>query len=186
VITIFGFHVNFTKNQQISSLFSSVLQESKELSSFRQIFTVILTKHHWYCEFESRSGWGVQHYVHKVCQWLATDRWFSPVTPVSSIIKTDCHDITEILMKAALNTIGSCKSNNHIFTITTPLDPFVFRIDRRLIYTDQINKDFLHYFMFSLYSISFYSGFIKSSSKMAENMQGYDKKSRYFLGRHCL
>ena len=27
---------------------------------------------------------------------------------------------------------------------------------------------------------------IKSSSKMAENMQGYDKKSRYFLGRHYL
>jgi len=27
---------------------------------------------------------------------------------------------------------------------------------------------------------------IKRSSKMAENMQGYDKKSTYFLGRHCL
>jgi hypothetical protein len=27
---------------------------------------------------------------------------------------------------------------------------------------------------------------IKSSSKMAENMQGYDKKSSYFLGRYCL
>ena len=27
---------------------------------------------------------------------------------------------------------------------------------------------------------------IKSFSKMAENMQGYDKKSTYFFGRHCL
>jgi len=27
---------------------------------------------------------------------------------------------------------------------------------------------------------------IKSSSEMAENMQGYDKKSTYFLRRHCL
>ena len=40
----------------------------------------------------------------KVCQWLATGRWFSPVTPVSSTNKTDRHDITEILLKVALNT----------------------------------------------------------------------------------
>ena len=36
----------------------------------------------------------------KVCQWLAAGRWFSPDTPVS-----DRHDITEILLKQALNTI---------------------------------------------------------------------------------
>ena len=41
----------------------------------------------------------------KVCQWLATCRWFSPGTPVSSANKTDCHDIVEILLKVALNTI---------------------------------------------------------------------------------
>jgi hypothetical protein len=41
----------------------------------------------------------------KVCQWLATGRWFSLGTPVSSTNKTDCHDITEILLKVALNTI---------------------------------------------------------------------------------
>jgi hypothetical protein len=29
-------------------------------------------------------------------------RWFSPITPVSSTSKTDCHDITEILLKVAL------------------------------------------------------------------------------------
>jgi hypothetical protein len=39
-----------------------------------------------------------------VCQWLVTDRWFSPGTPVSSTNKTDRHDITEILLKVALNT----------------------------------------------------------------------------------
>ena len=38
----------------------------------------------------------------KVCQWLATGRWFSPV---SSTNKTDRHDIAEILLKVALNTI---------------------------------------------------------------------------------
>jgi len=41
----------------------------------------------------------------KVCQWLAAGRWFSPRTPVSSTNKTDHRDITEILLKAALNTI---------------------------------------------------------------------------------
>jgi hypothetical protein len=40
----------------------------------------------------------------KVCQWLATGQWFSQGTPVSSINKTDRHDITEILLKVALNT----------------------------------------------------------------------------------
>jgi hypothetical protein len=42
----------------------------------------------------------------KVCQWLARDRWFSPGTPVSSTNKIDRHDITEILLKVALNTIN--------------------------------------------------------------------------------
>ena len=43
----------------------------------------------------------------KVCQWLATGRWFSPNPPVSSTNKTDHHDmpITEILLKVALITI---------------------------------------------------------------------------------
>jgi len=31
--------------------------------------------------------------------------WFSPGSPVSSTNKTDRHDITEILLKMALNTI---------------------------------------------------------------------------------
>jgi hypothetical protein len=40
-----------------------------------------------------------------VCQWLAIGWWFSPGTPVSSTNKTDRHDIAEILMTVALNTI---------------------------------------------------------------------------------
>ena len=35
-----------------------------------------------------------------------TGRWFSPGTPVSSTNKTDRHDITEIVLKVALNTIN--------------------------------------------------------------------------------
>ena len=42
----------------------------------------------------------------KVCQWLATGQWFSPGTPFSSTNKTDRHDIAEILLKVALNTIN--------------------------------------------------------------------------------
>ena len=41
----------------------------------------------------------------QVCQWLAACRWLSPGTPVSSTNKIDRHDITEILLKVALNTI---------------------------------------------------------------------------------
>ena len=42
----------------------------------------------------------------KVCQWHARGRW------VSSINKTDCHDITEILLKVALNTINRTLTPN--------------------------------------------------------------------------
>ena len=43
----------------------------------------------------------------KVCQWFTICRWFSPGTPVSSTNKTDRQiDITEILLKVALNNIN--------------------------------------------------------------------------------
>ena len=41
----------------------------------------------------------------KVCQWFAVGVWFSPGTPISSTNKTYSHDIAEILLKVALNTI---------------------------------------------------------------------------------
>jgi hypothetical protein len=42
------------------------------------------------------------HFCDKVCQWLAAGQWFSLVTYTN---KTDGHDITEILLKVALNTL---------------------------------------------------------------------------------
>jgi hypothetical protein len=56
-----------------------------------------LAKH---CEFQPRTGevHTKQHYVIK----FAAGWWFSPV---SSTNTTDRHDITEILLKVALNTI---------------------------------------------------------------------------------
>jgi len=70
---------------------------------------------HWCCEFESRSGRGVQHYVIRVCHWLATGWWFSPGPPVSSTNKTDRHDITEILLKVALSAIKQSIYHEHLY-----------------------------------------------------------------------
>jgi hypothetical protein len=50
----------------------------------------------------------------KGCQWLATGRWLSPCTLVSSTSEIDCHDITEILLKVALNTINRSNQTSTI------------------------------------------------------------------------
>jgi hypothetical protein len=83
----------------------------------------------------------------KVCQWLATGRWFSSGPPVSSTNKTDRHDITEILLKVALNTIkqiiyfetyitiDNCihSSSNYIFVA----DVIILLISRHWYYVDK-------------------------------------------------
>jgi hypothetical protein len=56
----------------------------------------------------------------KVYQLLAHGRWFSPGTPASSTTKTGRHDIVEILLKVALNTINQSnqpKSNRNMVEI---------------------------------------------------------------------
>jgi hypothetical protein len=53
----------------------------------------------------------------KVFQLLAHGRWFSLGTPASSTTKTGRHDIAEILLKVALNTINQIKLNQ-ITTMT--------------------------------------------------------------------
>jgi hypothetical protein len=45
-------------------------------------------------------------------QLLAHGRWVSPGTPASSTTKTGRHDIAEILLKVALNTIKSNQKSN--------------------------------------------------------------------------
>ena len=47
----------------------------------------------------------------QVYQLLVHGRWFSLGTPTSSTTKTGVHDIAEILLKVALNTINQIKSN---------------------------------------------------------------------------
>ncbi len=46
----------------------------------------------------------IRIYVIKVCQWLATGRWFSADNRVSSTNKTYHHNIIEILLKVVLYT----------------------------------------------------------------------------------
>jgi hypothetical protein len=53
----------------------------------------------------------------KVYQLHAHGRWFSPGTPASSNTKTGRHDIAEILLKVALNTIN--QSINPIWILAT-------------------------------------------------------------------
>ena len=53
-------------------------------------------------------------------QVLAAGRWFSQGTPISSTNKTDRHNITEILLKVALNTITPLHPNT-IFIVTTAM-----------------------------------------------------------------
>jgi hypothetical protein len=48
-----------------------------------------------------------------------TGLWFSPGTPVSSTNKTDLHDITEILLKVALNNIKTKKTNQMVHGFDT-------------------------------------------------------------------
>jgi len=80
--------------------------------------------HHWRCEFEHRSWRSVLDTTlsDKVFQWLAAGRWFFPGTPVSSTNKTDLHDITEILLKVAINNINFrnprfVKNDIHVLSI---------------------------------------------------------------------
>jgi hypothetical protein len=66
------------------------------------------------CEFESRSWRDV---LDTLCDSLSVtcDRsMFIPGTPISSTNKTDSHDITEILLKVALNIINQTKPNKNV------------------------------------------------------------------------
>jgi hypothetical protein len=79
-------------------------------------FTTTHAYYHWFCEFESRSGMRCTALCDKSCQWLATGRWFALGPPVSSPNKIDRHDIIEILLKVAFNTIkqASKRKTDHI------------------------------------------------------------------------
>ena len=55
--------------------------------------------------------YSIQHYVIKFVSDLQQVRRFSPGTPASATNKTYHHDITELLLKVALNTINQINLN---------------------------------------------------------------------------
>ena len=64
--------------------------------------------------------YSIQHYVIK---FVSDKSVFSPGTPVSSTNKTDCHDITQILLKVALST-----KNPNLVTLVTNSVIYVYSI----------------------------------------------------------
>jgi hypothetical protein len=66
--------------------------------------------------------YSMQHYV-IVYQRLATGRWISPGTPVFSTNKIDHGNITEILLKVALDTINKTKNKQSIRTLYPNANP---------------------------------------------------------------
>jgi hypothetical protein len=68
---------------------------------------VISAYHHQRPELLSHAWWSVLETTlcNTVCHWLHVGRWvFFSVTPVFATIKSDHHDIAELLLKMALNT----------------------------------------------------------------------------------
>ena len=71
----------------------------------------IIAYHHWCCEFESRPGRGVQHYVIKFVSALRRAG--------GSLRVLYHHDISEILLKVALNiTKQTNKQNGYLHFLT--------------------------------------------------------------------
>jgi hypothetical protein len=86
----------------------------------------ISTYHHWSFEFESRSLQGVLKTTlcDKVCRWLSTG------SPISTTNKIGSHDVTQILLKVALNTITLTPPNPQIKLcwITSNVRKYFFQI----------------------------------------------------------
>ena len=94
--------------------------------------------HHYRCAFEPCSWRGALDTTlcDQVCQWLSTGWWFSPI---SSTNKTDRHDITEILLKVALNTINQTKPN-HTSRFKQIIKDTIWLIDTALWFCNGTNE----------------------------------------------
>jgi hypothetical protein len=73
-----------------------------------------------------------------VDQLLAHGRWFTPGTPASSTTKTGRHDIAEILLELALNTIN--KSINQSIVLSKSNRPMILLRTLRRIFQYMIQQ----------------------------------------------
>jgi hypothetical protein len=64
-------------------------------------------------------------------------QWFSLGIPASSITKSGCHDIAEILLKVVLNTINQIKPNQIIVQTCSPSNIADFFLIKILKPSDQ-------------------------------------------------
>ena len=119
------------------------------------------------CEFETLNPahgevYSFQHYVIKFGSELRQDGSYFPGTPVLSTNKTDHHDISEILLKVALNSIilalraetwkcqtHNCRQNN------------IFNIHFISIQPQKLNKDKTHYLLITKTSYKIRCGWLK-------------------------
>ena len=76
----------------------------------------------------------------KVYQLLAHGRCFSQGTPASSTTNTGRHDIAEILLKEALNTINQIKSIKLAITIST----FIFLYSSTMLRCNPLLKKYYY------------------------------------------
>jgi energy-converting hydrogenase Eha subunit E len=60
----------------------------------------------WWVRIQLMANCNRYNIMWYICLWLEAGWWFSPGTLISSTNKSDRHDITEILLKIALNTIS--------------------------------------------------------------------------------
>jgi hypothetical protein len=67
---------------------------------------------------------------------LAHGQWFSPGTPASSTSKTGYHDITEILLKVALNTIKQTNKQTNNFHPVMDFDSINYRCNTKIVQTE--------------------------------------------------
>jgi len=88
----------------IFKLFLQIFKGKNERKDKSNVFIIHLCQ--WLVPTEVGWVYSIEFIWHQDCQWLTAGEWFSAGTPVSSANKTDGHDITEILLKVALETIN--------------------------------------------------------------------------------
>ena len=130
----------------------------------------------------------------KVWEWISAGLWFSPV---SSTNKTGRHDITEILLKVALNTINHIDTNEGngtalllLFYISLTVGSLTMSITYTLkwvyvlsfVFACQI-VNFAHYWLPSLFPCTTSLYTVKYWTGLCSN---YKLENWEFIKRFCL